>query len=47
MTKSIVPKTSKSKKVNFSKLAAFGMLKNRKDIKNSAKWVSNLRKKEG
>lgn len=34
------------KKVNFSKLAAFGVWKNRQDLKNSAKWVSNLRKKQ-
>lgn len=42
--KSIKPKVKK--KVDFSKLPAFGMWKNRKDMKDPAKWVSELRKRE-
>lgn len=34
------------KKVNFFKLPCFGVWKNRQDLKNSAKWVSDLRKKQ-
>lgn len=34
------------KKINFRKLTAFGMWKDRKDMKDSAKWVRELRKKE-
>lgn len=34
---------SNSKKVDFSKLSAFGIWKKRKDIKNSKSWVSNSR----
>jgi len=36
----------KKKKINFRKLPAFGMWKDRKDMKDSAKWVRELRKKE-
>lgn len=36
----------KKKKINFRKLPAFGMWKDREDMKDSAKWVRDLRKKE-
>lgn len=36
----------KRNKINFRKLSAFGMWKNRRDMKDSAKWVRELRKKE-
>lgn len=39
-------KQKNKKRVDFSKLPAFGMWKNRKDMKDPAKWVSDLRKKE-
>ena len=41
-----LPQVKTSQKVDLEKLAAFGMWQNRKDLKNSAKWVSDLRKKE-
>ena len=41
-----VPVKTKKKKMNLGLEAAFGMWKDRKDIKDSAKWVSNLRKRE-
>lgn len=36
----------KKKKVDFGKLPAFGMWKDREDMKDSAQWVSDLRKRE-
>jgi len=33
------------KKVDWTKLPAFGAWKDRKDIKNSAEWVAKMRKK--
>lgn len=36
----------KKKRIDFKSLEAFGMWKNRKDLKDSAAWVSNLRKKQ-
>lgn len=37
---------SDSKKVNFSKLSAYGIWEKRKDIKNAKSWISNLRTKQ-
>jgi len=34
---------AKHKKIDWMKLAAFGMWKDRKDMKDSAKWVAKLR----
>lgn len=43
----IVPISSTKKSRKKSGLeAAFGMWKNRKDIKDSAKWVADLRRRE-
>ncbi|OGG03629.1 hypothetical protein A2W14_03855 [Candidatus Gottesmanbacteria bacterium RBG_16_37_8] len=39
-------KRANKKYVDFSKLPAFGMWKDRKDIQDSAKWVSDLRRRE-
>ena len=39
-------KNTKMRQVDFSKFPAFGMWKDRKDIKDSANWVSELRKRE-
>lgn len=37
---------SKFKKVNLAELPAFGMWRNRKDMKDAASWVSKLRIKQ-
>lgn len=34
------------KRVDFRKLPGFGMWKNRKDMKNSAKWVRKIRESQ-
>lgn len=36
----------KERKIDWVKLPAFGMWKDRKDMRDSAKWVANLRKRE-
>lgn len=40
------PDITKTGKVDYAKLAAYGMWKDRKDIKDSASWVANLRKNQ-
>lgn len=35
----------KKKKIDFSKLPAYGIWKDRKDMRNSAAWVRKLREK--
>lgn len=39
-------KQANKSRVDFGKLPAFGMWKDRKDIKDSAKWVRKLRERE-
>lgn len=39
-------RVKKEKKIDLEKLPAFGMWKDRKDMKDPAKWVAELRKRE-
>lgn len=41
-----VKKTKVTKKIDWTNLAAFGIWKERPDIKNSADWVRKLRMRE-
>lgn len=36
----------KPKKIDFAKLDTYGMWKNRKDMENTAEWVSKMRTKQ-
>lgn len=40
------PKKSQKKYVDFSKLPACGMWKDREDMKDPVKWVNDLRRRE-
>lgn len=41
-----IQRKKSQKKVDFSKLAAYGMWQDRKDIKDTAKWVADLRRRQ-